>query len=183
MERHVVIGLGNPGARYQRTRHNMGFMVVDTYAALHRLSFKETRFGWVAEAPWGWLLKPQTFMNLSGQAVAPFMQYYRLTSDQIMVVADDLDLPLGSLRIRRTGSSGGHNGLKSIIAALGSEAFARMRLGISRPPAPISVIDWVLMRFSEKEMPLVDTVVERASGALDAMLTEGLDYAMSQFNG
>ncbi len=183
MERHLVVGLGNPGARYQRTRHNMGFMVVDAYASLQQLSFKEGRFGLVAEAPWGWLLKPQTFMNLSGQAVGPFMQYYRLRPDQIVVVADDLDLPLGSLRMRRTGSSGGHNGLKSIIAALGTEAFARMRLGISRPPAPISVIDWVLMRFSEKEMPLVETVVERATRALDTILAEGLDYAMSRFNG
>lgn len=183
MERHLVIGLGNPGTRYQRTRHNMGFMVVDAYADLQRLSFKEGRFGFVAEAPWGWLLKPQTFMNLSGQAVGPFMQYYRLRPDQIVVVADDLDLPLGSLRIRRTGSSGGHNGLKSIIAALGTEAFARMRLGISRPPAPISVIDWVLMRFSEQEMSSVETVVERATKALDAILAEGLDYAMSRFNG
>ncbi|NMP21518.1 aminoacyl-tRNA hydrolase [Sulfobacillus harzensis] len=183
MGKLLVVGLGNPGPRYERTRHNMGFMVADAYAESHGLAFKRSRFGLLAEASWGWILKPGTFMNLSGQAVGPFVQYYRLMPQNVLVIADDLDLPLGTLRIRRSGSSGGHNGLKSIIAAMGTEEFARMRLGISRPPAAIAVIDWVLMRFGESEVAVVEAVLGRAQEALDAIRSDGLDRAMSRFNG
>ncbi len=183
MGKHLIVGLGNPGPRYDRTRHNMGFMAVDAYAARLGARFARSRFGQVAEVPAGWLLKPETYMNLSGQAVAPFLQYYRLSPTDLLVVADDLDLPLGTLRLRRAGSSGGHNGLKSIIGSLGTEGFARLRMGISRPPEPLQVIDWVLMRFTAREMPLVTEVVDRAVEALETVVSEGLDRAMSQFNG
>lgn len=183
MDKQLIVGLGNPGIRYDRTRHNMGFMAVDAYAEALGTIFRKTRFGQVAETPWGWLLKPETFMNLSGQAVQPFLQYYRLKPTDMLVVADDLDLPLGTLRIRRSGSSGGHNGLKSIMALTGTESFPRLRLGISRPPAPVTVVDWVLMRFSEPEMGVVREVVERATDAMKAIVDRGLERAMSEYNG
>lgn len=178
-----MVGLGNPGPRYERTRHNMGFMTLDGYAQRQGLAFRRTRYGQVAETPWGWMLKPETFMNLSGRAVAPFMEYYRLPLHQLLVVVDDLDLPLGSLRLRRGGSSGGHNGLKSIAGCLGTDQFARLKLGISRPPDPIRVIDWVLMRFTPSELVEVDRIVTRATECLDAVRMQGYDWAMSRFNG
>lgn len=181
--RRLIVGLGNPGARYERTRHNMGFMVVDAYAAFRKVQFRRTKFGHVAEFPDAYLLKPETFMNLSGQAVAPLMHYYRLGPEDLLVVADDLDLPLGTLRLRAAGSSGGHNGLKSIIGAIGTEQFARLRVGISRPPEHLAVIDWVLMRFSNSEMTEVHEVCNRAVEALSCVIDDGVDRAMNRYNG
>lgn len=183
MAPRLIVGLGNPGPKYEKTRHNMGFMAVDAYVAERGTRFRHTRFGLLAEVGDGWVLKPETYMNLSGQAVAPFCRYYRLAPQDVLVVADDLDLALGTLRIRRAGSSGGHNGLKSIIAALGSEDFARLRLGISRPPEPISVIDWVLMRFQADDQDLLQAVIARAVLAVEATRRDGLERAMSQYNG
>lgn len=177
----VIVGLGNPGLQYERTRHNFGFMVIDAYAQKLHTKFRRTRFGLVAVFEGGWILKPVTYMNLSGDAVAPFCRFYRIKPSDIIVVADDLDLPLGTLRIRRSGSSGGHNGLKSIEAALATQQFARMRLGISRPKD--STIDWVLGRFSHDETATVQAMIERGVQALDCVLTEGIDKAMSQYNG
>lgn len=181
--RQVIVGLGNPGLRYQHTRHNLGFMTVDAFVEKHGGRFRRTRFGVVAEMDFGWVLKPQTYMNRSGEAVGPFLRYYRLTANSLTVVADDLDLPFGVLRIRRTGSSGGHNGLKSIIAAINTETFARVRIGISRPPEPIDVIDWVLMPFAQPEVQRLASVVDRAGDALDALIGEGIEAAMNRFNG
>jgi PTH1 family peptidyl-tRNA hydrolase len=183
IRRHVIVGLGNPGSRYSRTRHNLGFMTVDAFTAKHGGRFRRTRFGQVAEMEFGWVLKPQTYMNRSGEAVAPFLRYHRLLPDSLVVVADDLDLPFGVLRIRRTGSSGGHNGLNSIIAALSTNAFGRVRMGISRPPDGMDVIDWVLMPFTKVEEDGLRAVIDRAGTALDTLLKDGLDAAMNRFNG
>ncbi|MCY0880076.1 MAG: aminoacyl-tRNA hydrolase [Firmicutes bacterium] len=179
----LIVGLGNPGERYRLTRHNLGFRVVDTWAAARGVRFRRTRFGDVASEGGVWVLKPLTFMNLSGEAVGPFCRYYHIAPAEILVVVDDLDLPLGQLRIRLKGSSGGHNGLKSLIEALKSQEFARMRLGISRPPAPIPVIDWVLGRFSPEEEAIVREMVARAVEALDTARQHGLSEAMNRFNG
>ncbi len=179
----LVVGLGNPGSRYERTRHNMGFMAVDRLVERLGGRFRQTRFGLTAEVGGLWVLKPQTFMNLSGQAVAPFARYYKITADEILVVVDDMDLPLGTLRLRGHGSSGGHNGLKSCIQHLGTEDFPRLKLGISRPPEPITVIDWVLMRFAAAEEASVDDVLNRAAAVIENLPKEGLERTMSRFNG
>ena len=179
----LIVGLGNPGPQYEKTRHNMGFMAVEAYAKRQGARFSKKRFGLVAEIPHGWILKPQTFMNLSGQAVGPFLAYYRLTVDEILVVSDDLDLPFGHMRIRQKGSSGGHNGLKSLMIALGTEEFARLRLGISRPPAPMSVIDWVLKRFSPEEATQAKQIADKAGEMIDVIRERGLELAMNQYNG
>jgi PTH1 family peptidyl-tRNA hydrolase len=180
----LIVGLGNPGLQYEGTRHNFGFMVVDAYARQHGLRFRRTRYGAVAETrDQGWILKPHTFMNLSGQAVGPFCRDHHVAIGDLIVVCDDLDLPLGSLRIRRSGSSGGHNGLKSISAALGTTEFSRLRMGISRPPAEIPVIDWVLGRFPRSDRATVRDQIERAVAALDLVAQQGLEAAMSRYNG
>lgn len=183
MATRLIVGLGNPGSRYERTRHNLGFMAVDAYVQHHGARFRRSRFGPTAEVDGVFVFKPQTFMNLSGEAVGPFCRYHRLNPSEIVVVADDLDLPLGSIRLRRAGSSGGHNGLKSVAHALGSEDFPRLRLGISRPPEPISVIDWVLMRFAPSDAALVDEVLLRAVEALNTLVGSGIELAMSRHNG
>ena len=179
----LIVGLGNPGSRYERTRHNLGFMAADAYVARHHDRFRRSRFGPVAEVNRVFVLKPQTYMNLSGEAVGPFCRFYRLDPAEIVVLVDDLDLPLGTIRLRASGSSGGHNGLKSIAQALGTEEFPRLRMGISRPPESISVIDWVLMRFSPSEQPLLAQVIDRAVDTLTTLVTDGIENAMSRHNG
>ncbi|AEJ38411.1 peptidyl-tRNA hydrolase [Sulfobacillus acidophilus TPY] len=179
----LIVGLGNPGPDYVNTRHNVGFMVLDAYARHRGLRFRLGRYGYLADSDQGWLMKPMTFMNLSGDAVGPFVRRYRLTPDQVLVVHDDLDLPLGRIRIRAHGSSGGHNGIKSIIQALGTDRFPRMRLGISRPPASMPVIDWVLAPFSADERRVLQDTIARAVEALDGIGQEGLEWAMSRYNG
>lgn len=183
MDRLLIVGLGNPGVQYDRTRHNFGFLAVEAYAAEHGGQFRRTRFGMVAETDQAFILKPATFMNLSGDAVGPFSRFYRIVPGGIVVACDDLDLPLGTLRIRRSGSSGGHNGLKSIAAALGTGEFVRLRLGISRPSEETPVIDWVLGRFSSEERVVVKEVVARAVQALASIVDDGVETAMSRFNG
>lgn len=179
----LIVGLGNPGERYVNTRHNIGFMVLDTLAEDLGISFKKTRFGLVAKGNGFWLLKPLTFMNLSGQAVGPMLRWHRIAPAELLVVGDDLDLPLGRLRLRRGGSSGGHNGLKSIIETIGTDQFSRLRLGIDRPPAEIPVIDWVLMSFRRTEQDLLERVIGRATQAVHAVLADGVAMAMNRFNG
>lgn len=179
----LIVGLGNPGARYGNTRHNIGFMVLEALAQDLALSFKKTRFGLVAKGNGFWLLKPLTFMNLSGQAVGPMLRWHRLTPSDLFVVGDDLDLPLGRVRLRRGGSSGGHNGLKSIIETIGTDQFSRLRLGIDRPPAGTPVIDWVLTPFSKTEQELLGQVIARATKAVHTVLTDGVGVAMNRFNG
>ncbi|MCY0900077.1 MAG: aminoacyl-tRNA hydrolase [Firmicutes bacterium] len=179
----LIVGLGNPGDRYRMTRHNMGFLVLDAWAERVGTRFRRTRYGLVASHAGLWALKPQTFMNLSGEAVGPFCRDYAIKPVDILVVVDDLDLPLGELRIRLRGSSGGHNGLKSIIDVLGSQDFPRMRLGISRPPDTVPVIDWVLGRFAADDMHAVQTVIDRAVDALETARSAGLEAAMNRYNG
>lgn len=179
----LIVGLGNPGERYANTRHNVGFMVLDALAGDLELSFKKTRFGLVAKGNGFWLLKPLTFMNLSGQAVGPMLRWHRLRPPGLFVVGDDLDLPLGRLRLRRGGSSGGHNGLKSIIEVIGTDQFSRLRLGIDRPSPGTPVIDWVLTPFRKTEQELLEQVIGRATKAVHTVLAEGVGVAMNRFNG
>lgn len=181
----LVVGLGNPGSQYQRTRHNLGFMTVDRVAERAGIRFRASRFhAEVAALPGGLtLMKPLTFMNRSGLAVGAWARYHRLRPEEVLVVCDDLDLPFGKLRLRAQGSAGGHNGLKSVIAELGSQSFPRLRLGIGRPPGAGSTVEWVLSPFSPEEAHRLPILLEAAAWAVECAVGEGIEVAMNQVNG
>jgi len=181
----LIVGLGNPGRRYAGTRHNVGFDVVDTLA---------TRFntGWEA-APRGIealtaraadvvLVKPLTFMNLSGAAVAGLLQFYKIAVGDMLVIVDDVNLELGRLRTRPSGSAGGHNGLKSIIGSLGTEEFARIRLGVGRGDGRRDLADHVLSKFDAAERADVEALIGRAADAAQLFVTEGIGPVMNRYN-
>lgn len=184
-----IIGLGNPGKKYEKTRHNSGFMVID--ALLRELSsddvsWKMRRNALVAPAQYAsqslLLVKPQTFMNNSGRAVAALAQFYKIKTRDIWVVYDDIDLPLGELRIRESGSSGGHNGAASIIASFGSNDFPRFRLGIGPVPDRIDPADYVLQKFAAEELAVASVMQKTAVAAIMLALAEGMQDAMKKFN-
>ena len=184
----LIVGLGNPGREYERTRHNVGFLVVEAFARRHGISVARRDFrALVGDGRAGdarvFLLKPQTFMNLSGESVAAFLRQKPLALTDIIVVADDIALPLGKLRLRAEGSAGGHNGLKSLIQHLHSPSFPRLRFGVGAPRDPSAQIDFVLGAFGQREQEEVDETVERAAAALETWLSDGLQTAMSRFNG
>jgi peptidyl-tRNA hydrolase, PTH1 family len=178
----LVAGLGNPGREYQRTRHNVGFMVLDRLAA-------DAQLPWDYSEKWGagWaktdviLVKPATFMNRSGQPLAAIANFYKIAAEEILVVLDDFALPLGRLRVRAQGSSGGHNGLESIFEHFGTEAIARLRVGIGAAPSQ-GATDYVLGRFFEEEQPLLDATIKRAAEAVKCAVDKGLFAAMNLFN-
>lgn len=181
----LLVGLGNPGKEYAATRHNVGFMLVDRLAGecgirLGRtgsaLSGKGVVFG--AQA---FLIKPQTYMNLSGQAVAELKSFYKVDAGGILAVYDDCDLPLGKMRFRKGGGSGGHKGVESLISAVGSMDFPRLRLGVGRPGHG-ELKDYVLTPFTKEEAPVVEEMLGRAIDALKTFVTDGIDAAMNSFN-
>ncbi len=183
----MIVGLGNPGPRYERNRHNVGFQVVDALAAGHGLAFDKRQFkALVAQGTIQGrrvlLVKPQTYMNLSGEAVQPLAHYYKVELSHLMVVFDDMDLPLGTLRLRPFGGAGGHKGMKSIMARLGSQRFPRLRIGIGRPPGRMDPAAYVLQDFTAEEEAIMAQVRERAVQALETWLDRGLDAAMNAFN-
>ena len=178
----LLVGLGNPGREYRDTRHNVGFMLADRLAARERAPFR-TEKSWQAEvARAGDLLlcKPLTYMNLSGQAVRPLAQFYKIDATQMLIVLDDLALPLGKLRLRPDGSAGGHNGLKSIIEHFGTPAVPRLRIGIGA--APGEATGHVLGRFTLEENAALAQSLDRAVEAVDCLSTRGLEAAMNAFN-
>lgn len=184
---YVVAGLGNPGERYAATRHNLGFWVVDRlaeagqFAGWRRERESLQNEGWL-EARRVLLLKPLTFMNASGEAIAPVVARYRLPLDRLLVVCDDMDLPVGRIRLKAAGSSGGHRGLASIIAHLGT-GFARLRVGIGRPdPRQMSVIDYVLAQMNPAEQEALGQATDRAATVVRLWLREGLAAAMNWGN-
>lgn len=187
---YLVAGLGNPGAEYARTRHNAGFMAVECFAEKVGANWKnegkfqsrvarvETRGRKVI------LCEPQTFMNLSGEAVAPLAAYYKVPQSRILVVVDDADLPFGQIRLRPGGSSGGHHGLESIEQRLGTREFARLRVGIGRTERGLrEITGHVLGKFGADEADLLEKVLERTAAQIEAYLEDGIQKAMSQFNG
>jgi len=182
----MIAGLGNPGKKYERTRHNVGFMVVDELRrAMHSNSPIRRFDAEITERPTDLgrivLLKPQTFMNLSGNAVSAAVRWYRVPLEQLLVIYDDLDLPLGQLRIRPSGSSGGHNGIASIIERLGTDRFPRLRIGIGRSEHA-STIGYVLSRFNAAEERQIDECIARATDAALAWQHDGIEVAMNRFN-
>ena len=182
----LIVGLGNPGRRYNQTRHNLGFQVLDDLADRWNARVSRTKFqGLFGETQVNGekivLLKPQTFMNLSGQAVAEAVGFYQTGLDDVLVVLDDMDLPLGCLRIRPGGSAGGHRGLKSVIERLGCRDVPRLRIGIGAVEGE-KAIGHVLGRFSEDELPRVRRAVERAADAAEGWARDGLEAAQNRYN-
>ena len=179
----LLVGLGNPGREYSGTRHNAGFMVLDRLAALAGARFRVDR-KWQAEvaaADGVWLCKPQTYMNLSGESVGAIARFHKIEPPCVLVVLDDMALPLGRLRLRERGSAGGHNGLQSIIEHLGTQEIPRLRVGIGAA-APGAATDHVLGRFAMDETPLVDQCLARAVEAVQFSQSQGLAAAMNKFN-
>jgi peptidyl-tRNA hydrolase, PTH1 family len=185
---YLLVGLGNPGREYRNTRHNIGFMAIERLAA--DLGIKMTKVQAKAiigltpfESAKLVLVKPQTFMNLSGQAVASLARFYRVPFEQILVIHDDIDLPVASIRIRPAGGSAGQKGVASIIEKLGTQTFARMRIGVGRPPGRMAAPDYVLQQFDKSEQALMERVTEAASEAARVFVREGLNAAMNKYNG
>jgi PTH1 family peptidyl-tRNA hydrolase len=183
----VVVGLGNPGPKYAGTRHNVGFEVIDYLAKGPGCSaFREKFEAFVAELKEGdetvLLVKPLTFMNLSGRAVRAVLDFYKLPVEQVLVVCDDFNLPLGKLRVRARGSHGGQNGLRSVQEQLGTDAYARLRIGVGQPD-PGEAVDYVLARFKPGERPVVEEAVATAAQAVLAWVRGGIEVCMNRFNG
>ncbi len=185
----LIVGLGNPGADYTKTRHNAGFLLVEKLAALWKTDWaNERKFkARMARAEWSGkrvlLCQPQTFMNLSGETAGALMDFYQLPLKQLLVAVDDADLPLGEIRLRAGGSSGGHHGLESVEKHLASRGFARLRLGIGRADGAREITDYVLARFDAAERGLMEKVLVRAAGQAECWLDDGVEKAMNRFNG
>lgn len=183
----LVVGLGNPGKKYERTRHNVGFLVVDHIASQNEIKIRTKRCNalvgeWSTRGEKIVLAKPQVYMNRSGESVKALMRELHASAEDIVVVYDDLDLPFGRIRIRPKGSAGGHRGVASIIDSLAGAPFYRVRIGIGRPPAGMESADYVLEPFSTQEIAELDEVVSRASQAVTCLLHDGSQKAMAQFN-
>ena len=184
----LIVGLGNPGKEYEATRHNLGFMVIDSLASIYgvrldRKLFKAMAGTTVIGREKVVLAKPQTYMNLSGQAVGPLVSWYKLIEEDLLVVLDDFDLPVGRLRLKPDGGSGGHKGLTSVIEVLGTDRFARLRVGIGRPPASVDAADWALGTFGLVERVHIDATVKEGALAVAEFVTGGITRAMNKYNG
>jgi peptidyl-tRNA hydrolase, PTH1 family len=183
----LVVGLGNPGKKYAGTRHNIGFDVLDRLAGRHQVEWASAPRGIEAlsgrwRASDAVLAKPLTFMNLSGSAMSALLQFYKIDASEAIVVVDDINLELGRLRARAAGSAGGHNGLKSIIEALGTDQFARLRVGVGRGDARRDLADHVLARFDPDEQPIVAEAVDRSADAAALFVEQGIGPVMNRFN-
>ena len=184
----LIAGLGNPGLQYEKTRHNAGFMAADRLAEKHGAQFNKHKFDAVyADFKINdnriLLVKPQTYMNLSGDAVGEAARFYKIPAEKVIVVSDETALPIGRLRVRRSGSAGGHNGLKSIIAALGGENFPRIRLGVGgKPHEDYDMRDWVLSRVTGQDLEALTDAAQRAAKAAVCYIENGPDRAMNEFN-
>ncbi len=184
----LLVGLGNPGAKYASTRHNMGFLAVDKLADLEGFRFSRLRFkAWTASAVLGGekvlVIKPQTYMNLSGEAVGQAARFYKIPPERVLVISDDVSLPAGKIRIRSGGSAGGHNGLKSIIQHLGSDQFPRIKVGVGMPGnSDYDLADWVIGRpIGDEQKPLMEAL-DRAVAAVPVIIRDGVNEAQNKFN-
>ena len=183
----VIVGLGNPGPEYAGTRHNAGFWCIDTLASRHDISLeRKHRSAVIGEGQIETysvvLVKPRTFVNRSGTTISYLKARYAVSTDRLLIVCDDINLSPGKLRLRRKGSAGGHNGIKSVIEAAGSQEFPRLRIGVGRPPEGTGQIEHVIGPMDPEDHQVVDEAVERAADAVACLLSEGIDDAMSRFN-
>jgi len=182
-----IVGLGNPGRKYKKTRHNIGFLVIDELLHRHQWKLNKSKFnGDYAlehyQSEKVILLKPQTFMNLSGEAIRPLVDYYNIDIKDILVIYDDLDLPTGKIRLRQKGGHGGHNGIRSTIDHLGQKDFKRLRIGIGRPVDATSIVDYVLSKFNKQEKDDVVSSIHKAADACEAWFENPFDQVMNEFN-
>jgi peptidyl-tRNA hydrolase, PTH1 family len=183
----LIVGLGNPGKKYERTRHNVGFLVIDQLAAQNKIVLDKSLCGaligeGVVEGEKIVLAKPQTFMNQSGEAVASLIQEYGIGTEEVVVINDDLDIPFGRLRIRPSGSAGGHRGLISIAEKLAGAPFQRVRVGIGRPPEGTEAVEYVLDPFNAAEIEQLNEIVERAAESVACLVRDGIERAMAVYN-
>ena len=183
----LIIGLGNPGTEYARTRHNIGFEAVDALASAYNINVNKNKFkGLFGEGFVGGekviLIKPQTYMNLSGESIISFISWHKVQPKDILVIYDDVSLAPGKLRIRQKGSAGGHNGIKSIIQHLGTDEFQRIKIGVGEKPNGWDLADYVLNRFSNSELKLMDTIMEDVTGATQMIIEKGIQEAMNAYN-
>src|SRR5690606_11682554 len=184
----LIVVLGNPGRSYDKTRHNIGFEVIDELAHRFDAPLKQNKFNGIYSISHKSnekviLLKPLTYMNLSGESIRPIMDYYDIALEDIVVIYDDLDLPVGKIRLRQTGSAGGHNGIKSTIAHLGTQNFNRIRVGINRPPVGMTVPDYVLGKFHKEEWTEMQSVISKCADACEEWLEKPFIEVMNRFNG
>ena len=185
---YLVVGLGNPGAKYAITRHNAGFLTIDLFAQEHRFAIDRLKFhALTADKTVNGhrciFMKPQTFMNLSGEAVRDCANFYKIPPENILVVFDDINADVGNIRIKRKGTAGGHNGIKSIIACLGSEDFPRIKLGIGQKPHPdYDLADWVLTTFKNDELKTLREASLKACKAIELIIDDNIDEAMNRFS-
>lgn len=186
---YIIAGLGNPGKQYDMTRHNIGFHTIDYIAdcrnvRMNKLKFKAVYGETVIGGEKVYLVKPQTFMNLSGDSIGEMAKFYKVPAENIIVISDDISLDTGRLRVRAKGSAGGHNGLKSIIQRLGSDAFARVRMGVGAPKhEDYDLADFVLGRFTKEEIPVMEEAIKKAALAVEEIISAGTESAMNKFNG
>lgn len=185
----LLVGLGNPGDKYENTRHNAGYMVVDEIGNRKNLPIQKLKYKALTNTTElggqkVLVMKPVTYMNLSGEAVRQAADFYKIPAERILVISDDTALAIGKLRIRKNGSAGGHNGLKSIIQQLGTDQFPRLRVGVGEKPHPdYDLADWVLGHFTGQDKKDMDASVSRAADAVECLLSQGLDRAMNRYNG
>jgi PTH1 family peptidyl-tRNA hydrolase len=187
-DQYLIVGLGNPGSKYESTRHNVGFQALDLLAKKHGLSMGKlehramTASGSIAGQR-VLLAKPQTFMNVSGDSVVPLAHFYKIPVERVLILCDDMDIPFGTLRIRKSGSSGGQNGMKHILQRFGTQEINRIRIGIGRPPGRMDPADYVLTPFKGDEAITAADLLERAVKAVEAWLTQGIEESMNRYNG
>ena len=181
----LIVGLGNPGKKYEKTRHNCGFMAIDCYAKENNLQFKEKFNGLYSEQLINnqkvIFLKPQTFMNSSGDCVSKFVNYYNIDIEDILIIYDDINFDVGTYKIRRKGSAGGHNGLNNIIQNLKTEDIKRIKIGISKNTIPL--IDYVLQKFSEEDYNKINNILKDVNHIIDDFISHDIDYLMEKYNG
>lgn len=184
---YLIVGLGNPGKEYENTRHNMGFKVLNKLSEKYNIPITKSKFNGkygtgIIENEKVILLEPQTYMNLSGEAIKPMLDFYKVAPSKLLIIYDDIDINPGKIKIRMKGGPGTHNGMKSVVKELGTEEFPRIRVGIGQPISKIAMIDYVIGYVPEEELKILNEGIDKAEQALEEILKSGLNYAMNKFN-